>query len=289
MKTIALISAETILGRNPDMRRQKLPSRRASRFGRAFVLVTATAGQAAALSFDETPTIDKVAAEATLAFRGRVEEVRYAAARVSEMQTIPYANIWMTVGEAFGGVDGNKVTLRQMGGRLPDHPTRFLVIPGLAELEPTERAYILANDGKQPFFATLYGDYSLFRIAEDETGRQLVMNAHWQPLQTDGQRIWPTAGLYCEPATPDRGKCVTKRREAADTNEDEDVAAREGRPMTVSALDRLIRQWRADRPNKPGQTVSADESRFAKALAEFGRAISAPSNPDELIDSGERP
>jgi hypothetical protein len=266
------------------MRHHKLSSRTTAYFGLAFVLVAASAGQVTALSFDETPTIDKVAAEATLAFRGRVEEVGYGAAQVSEMQTIPYSNIQMTIGEAFGGVDGSKVTLRQIGGRLRDHPTRFLVIAGLAELEPTERAYILANDGKQPFFATLYGDYSLFRIAEDETGSQLVMNAHWQPLQTDGQQIWPTAGLYCEPGpdTPDRGKCVTKRREVADVSDGEDVAAREGRPLTVSVLDRLMRQWRAraDRPNGAGQSISADEARFAKALAEFGRAVSAPSDPD---------
>lgn len=246
------------------------------------VLAAATAAQATALSFEETPTIDKVAAEATLAFRGRVEDVRYGAAQVSETQTTPYSNIQMTVGEAFGGVDGSKIILRQIGGRLPDHPTRFLVIGGLAELEPTERAYILANDGKQPFFATLYGDYSLFRIAVDEAGRQLVMNAHWQPLQTNGQRIWPTAGLYCEPDTPDRGKCVTKRSEVADVSDGEDVMAREGRPVTVPVLDRLIRQWRAqaDGPNGAGQSVSADEGRFATALAKFGRTVSAPSDPD---------
>ena len=271
------------------MRHHKLSGGTTACFGLAFVLAVAAASQARALSFDETPTIDKVAAEATLAFRGRVEEVRYGAAQVSETQTIPYSNIQMTIGETFGGVDGSKVTLRQIGGRLPDHPTRFLVIGGLAELEPTERAYILANDGKQPFFATLYGDYSLFRIAEDETGRQLVMNAHWQPLQTNGQRIWPAPGLYCEPDTPDRGKCVTKRREVADVSDGEDMVARQGRPVTVPVLDGLIRQWRAraDSPNGTGQSVSADEARFATALAKFGRAVSAPSDPDELIDSGE--
>ena len=272
------------------MRRHKLPGRTTACVGLACVLAAAAVGPAKALSFDQTPTIDKVAAEATLVFRGRVEEVRYGAAQVSPMQTIPYANIQMSVGEAFGGVAGAKIVLRQIGGRLRDHPTRFLVIPGLAELEPTERVYILANDGKQPFFATLYGDYSLFRIAQDETGRQLVMNANWQPLQTDGQQLWPVAGVACEPGGPDRGKCVTKRHEVADVSEGEDVMARDGRPVTVAALDRLIRNWRAGagRPDKPGQTISADEARFATALAKFGRAVSAPSGEDDPIDSGER-
>jgi hypothetical protein len=272
------------------MRHHKLPSKTTACVGLACVLVAAAVGQARALSFDATPTIDKVAAEATLAFRGRIEEVRYGAAEVSQTQAIPYTNIQMTVGKAFGGVGDGKITLRQIGGRLRDHPTRFLVIPGLAELEPTERVYILANDGKQPFFATLYGDYSLFRIAEDERGRQLVMNANWQPLQTDGERLWPAAGLSCEPGGPDRGKCVTKRSEVVDVSADEDVVARAGRPVTVSALDQLIRNWRAGagRPNGPGQTISADEARFATALAKFGRAVSAPPDEDDPVDSGER-
>ena len=236
-----------------------------------------------ALTFHELPEINKVTAMATLAFRGRILEVGYADARVSEKQTIPYSNIKMKVGEAFVGVKSSTITLRQIGGRLPNHKTRFLIIPGLAELSVGEMVYIFANDRMQPFFATLYGDYSLYRIAQNENGRRLVLNAYWQPLQTDGKRIWSVPGSYCEPNTEDRSQCKTNQREVHDSSDNSDVVPRQGRPITPQMFDELIQRWRSETPqtDQPGQTVSMQEASFSAALRDFGKAVSAPVHPDD--------
>jgi hypothetical protein len=257
------------------------------RFAFAFALAAAYLESTAALTFDQLPGIEKAVAEATLAFRGRVAELSYGAARVSADETIPYSNIRMEVKVRFDGEEKPTTTLRQIGGRLPDHPTRFLVIPGLADLVPSEQVYVFANDRIQPFFATLYGDYTLFRIARDEDGRVLVLNAHWQPLQTNRRKIWAIPGAYCEPNKTDHSQCRNELRDVGDVSDPDDVAPRDGRPLTVQIFDQLIRRWRGDEPtpNQPSQTVSAQEERFAAALGDFGRSVSAPTNsesPDSI-------
>lgn len=234
---------------------------------------------AAALSFDHQPPLNRIVAEATTAFRGTVEAIDYGAATVSEGQSIPYETIRMRVGEDFGGAGAAQITLRQLGGRLPGEQTKFLVIPGLAELAPGDTVYVFNNDQVQPFFATLYGDASLFRIATDDTGSLRVLNAFWQPLLAGGGALWPEPGLRCLPVAEDRSRCVRTEIHVHDVSDEADVAPRNGRPVTPAMFDRFVRRWRD--PDAPqGQTVSADDAAFAAALAAFGRQVSAGSAED---------
>lgn len=258
-----------------DMRLSKIIPGMSVIAGATFALLSLNA--AFALTFNRLPSLDQVAAEATLAFRGVVETVDYGAAKVSASQTIPYENIRVRVEANFGGASAGQLVLRQMGGPLPDQPSRFLIIPGLSDLAPTDRVYIFANDTKQPFFATLYGDHSLFRVATDESGATLVMNAHWQPLMVGGERIWPVRGVQCVPDGEDRGRCVRTEREVFDVSAEDDVSRRRGRQLTPAMLDRLIRTWRTGL-EAPGQSVSASEATFAEALAQFGRAVSGSAD-----------
>jgi len=252
-----------------------------------FVIICS--GSVTALTFDVLPTIDKAAAEASLAFRGRVEKLSYSTTQVSAVQSIPYTNIHMAVDEVFGGVDKPTMTLRQIGGKLPNNSSRYLVIPGLIDLAPSEEVYVLANDRMQPFFATLYGDYTLFRIARDENMQTLVLNAHWQPLHTNGKKIWPLQGIYCVPDSADRSLCRHITRDVGDVSETHDVEPRSGNPLTVKNFDQFIRRWRANTDvNQIGQTVSAQEASFAAALSDFGSTVSAPSDINNGVVIGEK-
>jgi hypothetical protein len=254
----------------------------------AGAMMLATSGSSDGLTFNEIPEVSEVAAMASLAFRGRIVDLDYQHVRVSDEQTIPYSRITLEVSKGFGGTQGPKVTLRQIGGQLRDHPTRFLIIHGLADLAVGEHIYVLANDRLQPFFATLYGDYSLYRIVEDESGRRRVLNAHWQLLETDGERILAVRGRYCEVTKEDRGRCRTRTREDGDTSDLHDVAVRKGRPLDPETFDSLIERWRTGGPRRVGdrgQTVSASDETFAAAVRDFGLAVSKPAPEDSETES----
>jgi hypothetical protein len=264
------------------------PTRGWVRVALACAMMLAACGSSDGLTFNEIPEVSEVAAMASLAFRGKIVDLDYRHVQVSEEQTIPYSRITLQVAKGFGGIQGSKVTLREIGGQLRDHPTRYLIIPGLADLTVGERIYVLANDRLQPFFATLYGDYSLYRIAEDESGRHHVLNAHWQLLETDGERIWAVRGRYCEVTKEDRGRCRTRTREGGDISDLHDVVVRTGRPLDPETFDALIEQWRkegARRVGEQGQTVSANDETFAAAVRDFGLAVSKRAPEDSETES----
>lgn len=250
---------------------------------RAILLASAigavASSESRALTFDHQPPLHRMIAEASVAFIGTVETIDYGAAVVSERQSIPYENITFRVIEDLGGAGSGQITLRQMGGRLPGEETKYLVIPGLAEFVNGERIYIFHNSAVQPFFATLYGDASLFRVATDDTGAPTVMNAFWQPLLAGNGRVWPEPGMRCLPLEDDRSRCVRTEMHVHDVTDDEDVAAREGRPVTPAMFNRFVRSWR-DPGSSDESSRPVDEATFVRALVAFGQQVSAPPAND---------
>jgi hypothetical protein len=224
-----------------------------------------------ALSFDKVPTFEAMVAAAPLAFRGKVLRIADGQAKSAGGSAIPYTSITLQVGQAFAGSRaGDEVTLRQLGGRMEGQPNRLLMIPGLAEFEVGEEVYVFADDRKQPFFATLYGDLGLYRVARDGKGVHRVMTSQWQPLRSDG-RSWRVApNQYCKPLATDRQRCQESVGPPLDHSDTHDVTPAGAGDSDVgpALFDARVRAALAPphTPPQPGQTVSKSRESFEAAL-----------------------
>lgn len=229
---------------------------------------------ARALSFDTLPTFEAMVAAAPLAFRGKVLLIADGQAKAAGGSAIPYTSITLQVGQAFAGSSaGAKVTLRQLGGRIEGQPNRLLMIPGLAEFEVGDEVYVFADDRKQPFFATLYGDLGLYRVAKDGAGVDRIMTSQWQPLRSDGRSWRVAANRYCKPLASDRQRCEVSVEPLRDRSDTHDVTPPGALDSDVSpaAFDARIRAAKAlaasPSPSpSPGQTVSKSRTSFETAL-----------------------
>lgn len=165
------------------------------------------------------------------------------------------------------------MTLRQLGGPIKGKPNRFLIIPGLADFEVGEEVYVFADDRKQPLFATLYGDLSLYRVARDENGVERVLNSLWQPVQFNGQSLRTLSSHYCRPRADNRRWCTVSVEQPKDQGGVEDAPKGAGgfTDLTPAAFDARIRALlpRSQRQPLPGQTISRSSATFESALIEL--------------------
>jgi hypothetical protein len=235
---------------------------------------------ASALSFQSVQPFDAMVSGAALAVRGKVLAVTDMHAAVPNSLPLPYTAITLRVDQSFAGSQpGATLVLRQLGGRLAGQPNRMLLVPGLAEFDVGDEVYVIADDRRQPFFATLYGDQGLFRVATDAAGVRRVLNHGWQPMQTQGQPWRTDATRSCKPRAGDRQRCdLASGTGLADRSDTHDVAARPepAADVTVAAFEARLRNLRAGKPALPGQTVSADAARFETALAQWrSRSLAA--------------
>lgn len=250
------------------------------------------AGQAFALTFESQPSFDEIVITAPLAFRGKVLRIAYGYAKGSDTTSIPYTNITLQVGQSFAGSEiGQEVTLRQMGGPIKGKPNQVLLIPGLVEFQTGEEVYVFADDRKQPFFATLYGDLSVYRVAKDETGVERVLTSLWQQVYFNGQRLRTLTSQYCRPQASSRGRCTLKIERLRDQEDPQDTPkAVEGfKDLSPTVFDARIRALRSTSQGQalPGQTLSKDRAAFESALValrtrglQSRRRVSSRTNQD---------
>lgn len=245
--------------------------------------VAGAAAPAMAMTFDSVQTFDQMVAGATLVVRGQVMGLVDMQAAVPQSTPVPYTAITLRVSQSFAGsAPGAVITLRQLGGRIAGQPNRMMLFPGLAEFEVGDEVYVIADDRRQPFFATLYGDAGLYRVATDAAGVQRVLGHAWQVLRTGGNPWRHGAQRSCKPRLDDRRRCNLASVPVADRSATSDVAPRPltEADVTPAVFEARLQSLRQGKPALPGQTVSGNAAQFEIALAELrSRGLRAGTNP----------
>lgn len=229
--------------------------------------VAVLAPRAQAMTFDSTQGFDDMVAGATLVVRGQVLALTDMQAHVSGSIPVPYTAITLKVSQNFAGSSaGATITLRQIGGRIAGQPNRLMVFPGLADFQVGDEVYVIADDRRQPFFATLYGDQGLYRVATDPLGQQRVLSEGWQVMTTGGLPWRSADQRFCNPVPTDRRRCTLVTEAAFDTSSDS-AKPPPSTDLTPATFEARLRSLRTGKPVLPGQTVSGNAAQFEAALA----------------------
>lgn len=217
------------------------------------------APNADALSFARHPSLQEIAKEAPLSFRGLVKQIRFVQAETAS--EVPYTEITFVVQQAYAGTEtGAQVTLYQMGGPLADKG--FVIIPGLATFDLGQSVVVLSNDSLHPFFATAFGDQGALYVRSLE-GRSIITTS-------DGRTVVEQDGI----ARYGDDRCASR---TAACKLEPIFANRKTRselsPMTVETFDAwMFQNAAAAARGVPAQTVSASRARFEAALLRLGGA-----------------
>jgi hypothetical protein len=229
------------------------------------------AAPASALIFREVPALDEIAAQAPLAFRGIVLDVRYGDAQLDDGTSTPYTLTRFEVLQPYRGAEaGETVTIARIGGPRHGDMRRYLLIPGLASFAPGEEVVVFADDVTHPFFGTLFGDFGALRVARVAgADERIVTSYHFRPVVTTAAGLGLAPDRVCRPVAGERNACslATDHTESGDERA---VAGAHAAPLTASAFDEAIAAIVAAHPqSRPAQTVSADPAAFAEALRQF--------------------
>jgi hypothetical protein len=235
------------------------------------------------LSFTRVPTLDEIVAQVPLAFRGQVVDVAYGSADVGDDETLPYTQTTFRVLAPYRGCkEGDEVKLLRIGGPRDGDPKRFLVIPGLAVLAKGEEAIIFVDDRVHPFFGTLYGDHSVYRVAE-AGGQRLVLSHNWHPLGQSPDALVNLIDRRCVPDADDRSRCRLEQVAGAPIEDDQDgpdaepqVEPKPSRLVTSEAFDAFVRAI----PPRP-ESGSVRPQRINGDPAAFRLALRALANQDQ--------
>jgi len=246
----------------------------------ALLSVAAYAGGAAALTFTEVPSIETIAANAPLAFRGVVVGIEYADAQLDTAHSYPYTLTHLRALACYRGcAAGQQITIARLGGPRNGDMHHYIMIPGIASFEQGEEVAIFANDLSHPFFGSSYGDYGVLRIARADGAARVVMNNAGEVLRDDASRLRADASSRCETIAGQPQDCVSTARvvdEFADDDDSGREAAAAPTALSPEALDARMRDIvRAHPLAQTAQTVSGSASSFERALADAYRRTSA--------------
>jgi hypothetical protein len=252
------------------------------RFVRAGALIAAAtyAAGAAALTFEEVPPLETIAARASLAFRGVVLGIGHADATLDEGHSYPYTITRLRALACYRGCEpGQEIEIARLGGPRNGDMRHYLVIPGIASFAAGEEVVILANDQVHAFFGSSFGDRGVLRVAHADGGERVVLSYAGEFLREDGGRLRADGTRRCEAIAGRPQDCASVVRAARDDGDDDDSARPAGRAapdavLTPAALDaRLHEIARAHPIEQAPQVVSGDAGAFERALAEaFRRA-----------------
>ena len=228
---------------------------------------------AAALSFEEVPPIETIAAEASLAFRGVVLGIEHADAKLDETHSYPYTITRLRALACYRGCEpGQEIAIARLGGPRNGDMHHYIVIPGVASFTPGEEVVILANDEAQPFFGSSFGDHGVLRVARADGGERVVLSYASEFLREEGGRLRADGMRRCEAIAGRPQDCASVVRASRDDGDDDD-SARTARSapdavLTPQALDaHLGAIARAHPLEQAPQTVSGDADAFERALA----------------------
>lgn len=235
----------------------------------AVAMLGAPCGSAQALMFRHVPALEKIAADAPLAFRGRVEAIEYRTAKTGNGK-YPYVVTTFRVLAGYRGASpGDEIRIARLGGPIDGDMRRYLIVPGVPGFTPGDEVVVFQNDAEHPFFGAAYGDRGVLRIARTPDGQRRVLNFHGQPLTRDGELFGIDRTTVCAVRQSSRDVCDL-RATTADASFDEDAATKATEPVTPAKFDDAMRRIVSDYPlAAPAQTVSGDAARFEAALADL--------------------
>ena len=240
----------------------------------ALLCAAACAHDAAALSFDDVPPIETIAAQASLAFRGVVVGTEYADAELTPTFSYPYTLTHLRALACYRGcTPGQEITIARIGGPRGGDMHHYLMIPGVASFATGEEVVIFANDHTHPFFGSSYGDYGVLRVARADGAQRVVMNDEGEILQDRGGHVRADGTRRCEQLAGQPQDCVSTTRIGDESADDDDSGhlrdAHSAAALTPDALDARMRDIARAHPlAQPAQSVSGDARSFERALAE---------------------
>jgi hypothetical protein len=246
----------------------------------AVLSVAAYAGGAAALTFAEVPSIETIAAKASLAFRGVVVGIEYADAQLDAAHSYPYTLTHFRALACYRGCEaGQQITIARLGGPRNGDMHHYVMIPGIASFAQGEEIAIFANDLSHPFFGSSYGDYGVLRIARADGAGRVVMNNSGEVLREDAGRLRADPSSRCESMVGQPQDCVSTVHVTDEFTDDDDSgreAAAAPAALSREALDARMRDIvRAHPLAQASQSVSGSAESFERALADAFRRTSA--------------